>query len=100
MGAGDSDADGLADGIEYAFSLDPMGAQGSPDILVAEAERMSLSKSLPEERAGIRYGAEWSDDLRTWSEDGVEIEIKDGVITASAHKGDGGRFMRWKIEEE
>jgi hypothetical protein len=97
---GDSDADGLADGIEYAFSLDPTGAQASPDLMAADAERISLSRTLPEERAGVHYGAEWSDDLATWSEDGVQIEIADGTITASVPKGSGERFMRWRIEEE
>ena len=97
---GDQDRDGLADGIEYAFSLDPATAQGSPDLLAADAERMSISRGLPEERPGIRYGAEWTDDLETWSDEGIQIDIQGGTITASAPKGAGARFMRWKIEEE
>lgn len=97
---GDLDEDGLADGIEYAFSLDPTTGQASPDALAVDGERITISRPLPEVRAGIRYGAEWADDLRTWSGDDVEIEILDGTITASAPKGSGSRFLRWKIEEE
>ena len=97
---GDHDADGLTDGIEYAFSLDPVRAQAAPDMVTKEAERMSISRNLPEERTGIRYGAEWTDDLGTWSDEDVQIEIEGGKITASAPKGSGTRFMRWRIEEE
>jgi hypothetical protein len=97
---GDHDDDGFVDGIEYAFSLDPTKAQGSPDVLAADAERIRISRNLPEERPGIRYGAEWTDTLGTWSDEDVQIEIQGGTITASAPKGSGARFMRWKIEEE
>jgi hypothetical protein len=97
---GDLDEDGLADGIEYAFSLDPTTGQASPDVLAVDEERIAISRPLPEVRAGIRYGAEWADELGTWSEENVEVEILGGMITASAPKGSGSRFLRWRIEEE
>lgn len=97
---GDHDADGLADGIEYAFSLDPATAQVSPDLMAADAERITISRSLPGERPDIRYEAEWTDDLGSWSDEGVEIEIAGSTITASVPKGTGRRFVRWKIEQE
>lgn len=97
---GDLDRDGIADGIEYAFSLDPTTAQASPDALAVGGERITISRPLPEVKEGIRYGAEWADDLASWSDEGVEIEILEGVIRASIPKGEGSRFLRWRIEEE
>jgi hypothetical protein len=94
---GDADQDGLADGIEYAFSLDPGDGVRIPDRFRLEAGMISISRDLPVERADVTYGAEWSDDLGTWSADGVEILIGDGEIRAAAPRGGGRRFMRWNV---
>lgn len=94
---GDADRDGFADGIEYAFSLDPGDGVRIPDRFELQAGMMSISRDLPVERADVNYGAEWSDDFGTWSADGVEIRIEDGEIRASAPRGEGRRFMRWNV---
>ena len=94
---GDADRDGLADGVEYAFSLDPGDGVRIPDRVALEAGRMTLSRDLPIERSDVIYGAEWSDDLSSWSADGIEVRIGDGEIRASAPQGHGRRFMRWNL---
>ena len=94
---GDADRDGLADGVEYAFSLDPGDGVRIPDRVALEAGRMTLSRDLPMERSDVIYGAEWSDDLSRWSADGIEVRIGDGEIRASAPQGHGRRFMRWNL---
>ena len=96
---GDHDRDGMADGIEYAFSLDPAVSDRVPDQLAVEPERIAISRDLPVQRDGIGYGAEWSEDLNEWSSDGIEIVIEAGRITASAPKGERTRFLRWQIEQ-
>jgi hypothetical protein len=95
----DADGDGLANGIEYAFSLDPADRRTVPDRLVVEAGRIAMSRGLPLPRGDLSYGAEWSDDLVRWSSAGVEIRIEGGMIHASAPPGDGRRFLRWKVAE-
>ncbi len=93
----DADRDGLADGIEYAFSLDPGDGVRIPDRLIVEAGTVELSRELPEPRDDLIYAAEWSDDLAAWSSDGVEIRIEGGRIHARAAAGKGRRFMRWNV---
>ncbi|WP_367874103.1 hypothetical protein [Luteolibacter sp. Populi] len=97
---GDQDRDGVADGIEYAFSLDPAVSDRVPDQLAVAVERIAISRDLPVQREGIVYGAQWSENLGDWSSDGVEIVIEAGRITASAPKGERNRFLRWQIEQE
>jgi hypothetical protein len=97
---GDADLDGLADGIEYAFSLDPGDGARVPDRIALEAGEITLSRDLPVERDDVRYGAEWSDDLGNWSSEGVEIRIENGEIHATAPAGEGRRFLRWSIVEK
>lgn len=94
---GDADRDGLADGIEYAFSLDPGDGLRIPDRFETQAGLMSISRDLPVERADVNYGAEWSDDLGNWSADGVEIRIEDGEIRAITPRGNDRRFLRWSV---
>lgn len=96
----DSDGDGLADGIEYAFSLDPTEAAAAADVLTLTVERMEISRDLPVERSDVNYGAEWSDDLSTWSDEGVEIRVEGGKIIASAPRGTPSRVMRWVVVEK
>lgn len=97
---GDADRDGLADGVEYAFSLDPTDGRPVPDVLEWVGEgRMEISRLLPAERADLVYRAEWSERLGAWSAEGVEIRIEAGRIHASAPRGVGSRFMRWNVVE-
>lgn len=94
---GDADLDGLADGIEYAFSLDPGDGVRIPDRFEFKAATIGISRDLPVTRADVSYGAEWSDDLGTWSAEDVEIHIGGGEIHATAPRGSGRRFMRWNV---
>jgi len=94
----DLDADGLADGVEYAFSLDPTVADAAPEKLSLPEDKIEISRDLPLQRADVNYAAEWSDGLSTWSSEGVEIRIEGGKIIASVAKGSGSRYLRWKIE--
>ena len=97
---GDADRDGLADGVEYAFSLDPTDGRPVADVLSWAADgRMEISRVLPTERADLVYRAEWSDRLGAWSAEGVEVRIESGRIHASAPRGVGCRFMRWNVVE-
>ncbi|QJE98065.1 hypothetical protein [Luteolibacter luteus] len=95
---GDLDRDGMADGFEYAFSLNPILAKAETDSLSLSTGKLMISRDLPVQRADIRYGAEWSDDLSTWSTAGVEIRIEGGKISASVAKAEGNRYLRWKIQ--
>ena len=95
----DSDHDGTPDGVEYAFSLDPTQPQASTDAVLLELAqaRLKLSRPLPLVRDGITYGAEWTEDLATWSTSGVKVTTTGGEAVASAPLGSGRRFMRWRI---
>jgi len=94
---GDADRDGLADGIEYAFSLDPGDGLGIPDRMTMGLGTLTISRDLPIERTDVAYGAEWSDDLGIWSAEGVEIRIENGEIHAIVPQGSGRRFIRWNV---
>jgi len=95
---GDFDRDGLADGVEYAFSLDPSDGKAVPDQLSIPEEKIEISRDLPLQRIDVDYAAEWSDDLLNWSSEGVEIRYENGKIIASVAKGERTRYLRWKIE--
>ncbi|MEK7948984.1 hypothetical protein [Luteolibacter soli] len=93
----DSDGDGMVDGIEYAFSTDPTRPSVAADSIAITVERMEISRDLPTERADVNYNAEWSDDLTTWSSEGVDVRIEGGKIIASAPIGGPSRVMRWVV---
>jgi hypothetical protein len=97
----DSDGDGTPDGVEFAFSLDPTRPQSAADLLQLDAAQggLSISRPLPEVRDGILYGAEWSENLSTWSSQGVTVTTTGGQAVASAPLGAGKRFLRWKITQ-
>lgn len=95
---GDLDGDGSADGVEYAFSSDPTVAAPSPDQLTIPEDKLEISRNLPVQRGDVAYGAEWSDDLSEWSDVGVDVRFENGKVIASVAKGNGNRYLRWKIE--
>ncbi len=97
---GDYDSDGQADGVEYAFSRNPGAPDPMADALKVDAGRIEISRDLAQQRDGINYSAEWSDDLANWSSADVEILIENGKIHASAPLGAKGRYMRWKITQK
>ncbi|MCW1884376.1 thrombospondin type 3 repeat-containing protein [Luteolibacter flavescens] len=97
---GDADGDGMPDGLEYAFSTDPTQPTVSADEVTVNAARFEISRDLPVERPDVDYRAQWSDDLKNWSEAGVEIRIEGGKIIASAPRVGSSRMMRWLILEK
>lgn len=99
--AGDLDGDGVPNGVEFAFSLDPTHAQASADLVVADPGTavLKITRPLPVVRTSITYGAEWTDDLTTWSTEGVTVTTTGGQAIATAPMGAGNRFIRWKISQ-
>ncbi len=116
--SGDDDGDGIPNGVEYAFLLDPLVvspitdtleiadeptgqlADGSATTQNLKTGTLTIRRPLPAVRPGIRYGAEWSDNLIDWLGDEISINTSDGAASATAPRGDGQRFLRWKIEKE
>jgi hypothetical protein len=96
----DADGDGIADGVEYAFSTDPTQPSASADSIAITGDRFEISRDLPAERDDVNYGAQWSDDLATWSSEAVEVRIEGGKIIASAPRGGSSRVMRWEVVEK
>lgn len=89
--------DGLANLLKYAFGLNPLvaTANGIPQATLA-AGYLTLRCTPPVEVSGVTYGADWSDDLQTWTPlpdtgSGGERVFQ---IPAGAQSR---RFVRWRI---
>jgi hypothetical protein len=94
----DSDGDGVPNGVEYAFGSDPLiPTKGAADTMVVEGGMLKISRPLSSPRAGVIYAAETSQDLITWSSEGVTVTTAGGQAVASVLAGSGSRFLRWKI---
>ncbi len=95
----DSDGDGSPNGVEFAFSLNPLTRQVSSDqpVLDLAAGKLRITRPLPSVRSGITYGAEWADNFPSWSTAGVTVTTTGGQAVASVPIGTGKRFIRWKI---
>lgn len=65
----DYDHDGISNGIEFAFGLDPT----KPDRALALPQpvfaggTLSVSYTQPPDIGGVTYGAQWSTNLSTWN---------------------------------
>jgi len=67
--AGDPDRDGITNGLEFAFGLNPTVRNSSaalPQPVIA-ANSISVSFNQPDGVTGVTYGAEWSSDLKGWT---------------------------------
>jgi hypothetical protein len=67
--AGDSDHDGLSNGIEYAFALDPLRPDSHsavPSPVVTDSV-VAFDYDQPSGISDLIYGAQWSFDLTTWT---------------------------------
>lgn len=94
----DFDSDGVANGIEYAFGMNPADGRSKVEPAIGPDEgALLLVQPLNEVKEDVTYGAEWSDDLVHWSSDGVTVEISGGNVAATLPAGTGSRFVRWKI---
>jgi hypothetical protein len=65
---GDHDKDGLMNGVEYAFGLNPTlptPASALPQPAI-NGNNYSVTYTPPSNIAGVTYGAAWSDNLTNW----------------------------------
>lgn len=97
----DEDSDGLANGLEFAFSTNPLAS----NLLVSEVtaspgtQTFSIQMPLTSLRDGITYAAECSETLDgDWTSTGVTVSIANGMIQATAPMPLAGKcFLRWKV---
>jgi len=62
----DHDRDGLTNGVEYAFGLNPTVGGGVLPQVVKTASELAVTFAEPAGVSGVVYGAEWSRDMVTW----------------------------------
>jgi hypothetical protein len=94
----DHDNDGIPNGVEYAFQMNPtvFNPGASLPQVVMGASSMSVSYSQPATVSGITYGAQSSVDLTTWvdvNDTGSENNHNFTVTTVGKLK----QFLRHKI---
>jgi hypothetical protein len=65
----DHEKDGIANGIEYAFNLNPTVANALSVLPQPSlgGGNLTLSYTEPSGISGITYGAEWSENLTSWT---------------------------------
>lgn len=66
---GDHDNDGIKNGVEYSFNLNPTtftAVTSLPQPTIAGGN-MTLSYTQPVGVTGVTYGAEWSNNLTSWN---------------------------------
>jgi hypothetical protein len=94
----DFDEDGNTNGVEYAFDRDPTKVDSMGELrLDLTTKTMHLLVTLPILRSQLIYTAEMSDDLQTWTTQGVTVTHQEGVLSASCAMGEKSRYLRWKI---
>jgi len=95
---GDHDNDGIGNGFEYAFDLNPTTftpRAALPPAVIA-AGSMTFSYTQPAGVTGVTYGADWSVDLSSWNP--VTDTGSGGTHTFSVSTAGKARlFMRHKI---
>ena len=65
---GDHDSDGIKNGVEYAFNLNPTAFNNAASVPqpVLAGGNLTISYTQPAGVTGVSYGAESSQDLKTW----------------------------------
>jgi len=98
---GDHNGDGVANAVAFAFHLNPTQPSTSADTITRSADTISIERSIPSQRSGLTYKAEWSDTLLpgSWSQANVSVTFPSGKVVATAPVGTGKRFIRWKFDE-
>lgn len=95
----DYDKDGMANGVEYAFDLNPTQADSSGELQIDHVTRaMRLVTPLPTQRNQINYSVEFSNNLEWWSTEGTSVIHADGLLRGTCPLGEKARYIRWKIE--
>jgi len=97
---GSDGSDGVANGIKYAFGLQLSGEGLLGDEVSSDPDVFILERDLDSLRDGVRYEAEFSENLSSWSTLGVVVTHSGGVLRAVVNRSDGSGFLRWKITEE
>jgi hypothetical protein len=66
---GDHDHDGIPNGVEYAFGLNPLISNSSSALPqpVRSGNTYGVTYTTPSGITGVTYGARWTSDLKTWS---------------------------------
>ena len=94
----DSDHDGMADIIEYAFGLHLADGTGQLPQAQRIGDHLVLSFTQPAGVTGITYGAEWSATLLPGSWTGV-LDTGTGAqhVFSVPMGADGKGFLRLKV---
>jgi hypothetical protein len=96
----DNNGDGVSLLMAYALNLDPRSNLAS-SMPRAGLEGGWLSITYHAARAGITYRVETSNDLTTWTTEGVLVSAPDsnGIRTASVPAPDAARYLRLAVSE-
>ena len=102
---GDSDEDGIANLVEYAFGLDPTTHNLITEKVNFEnqGEELVLRYAADVSIEDIEYIVEYSDDLSQWKTDGISEIVESSVDSIENRKasisksGHNRRFMRINI---
>jgi RNAse (barnase) inhibitor barstar len=89
---GDSDGDGWANLLEYAFKLNPQVADAPSANYSSDGSALRLR--YVKWRSDISYFVETSLDLHNWTREGVTETESGGTVTASVPLSAQARFLR------
>ena len=95
---GDCDNDGLCNGIEYAFGLNPTNGNSPSSVPLPTRglNSLTLTCTQPTGVAGVIYAAQYSPDLVHWNDVTDTGATGTHVFTVST-VNQPRMFMRWKI---
>ena len=100
--AGDDDGDGVKNMVEYAFGMNPRlnGDLWQQPTIELIGGRFCMRVTEPQGVGGIVYGAEWTQDMQTWTpmtDSGTGLYHE--FLTPIALIGSPQVFVRWVIRK-